>query len=272
MATGTQAPSLLRYRGLVWNFAQRDLKSQFTATALGWVWSLVVPLASLAIYTLVFSVFIKLEPPDLGNGRDGNYAIWVFCGLVAWGIWANSLGTGMSALLGAGPLLKKIYFPAYAPVLGSIAATLVRGMIEMVLLLAVLAFFGNFSWTWLLVPFWFVLVVALSTGVSMTLAVVNVHFRDLQHLVSVALQLMFYATPILFPVSYIPEEIRGVPVRDIIHLNPMTTVNELFRALVYDLTPGAWTAWAYLLGWAAVAVAIAVLVYRARGRDLSEEL
>lgn len=272
MASGPHAPSLLRYRSLVWNFAQRDLKSQFTGTALGWLWSLVVPLATLATYTLVFSVIFKLDPPDFGNGRAGIFPVWLYCGLVAWSFFANPVNTGMGALLGSGPLLKKIYFPAYAPVLGSIAAVLIRGLVELGLVFVVLAFLGNVSWTWLLVPFWAVLVVALGTGVSLALAVLNVHFRDLQHLVSVALQLLFYATPIIFKVSDIPAEWNGIPLRAIMQANPMTTAVELFRSLVYDLEPGAWTSWLYLLAWAAAGVAVGVLVFRARGRDLSEEL
>ncbi|GAB4063986.1 ABC transporter permease [Angustibacter speluncae] len=272
MATGTQAASLLRYRSLIWNFAQRDLKSQFTGTAIGWLWSLVVPIATLATYTIVFSVIFRLEPPAFGNGRDGIFPVWLYCGLVAWALWANPVTSGMGSLLAAGPLLKKIYFPAYAPVLGSVVSVLIRWAVELGLVLVVLGLLTNVSWTWLLVPFWFVLVVAMGTGMSVALAVLNVHFRDLQHLVSVALQLLFYGTPIIYLVSNIPEEWNGIPLRDLIHLNPMTTSVELFRALVYDLQPGAWQAWLYLLGWAAAGAAAGVLVYRARGRDLSEEL
>src|SRR5664280_2486295 len=108
------------YRSLIWIFAQRDLKARFKGTALGWLWSLVVPIATLVIYSVVFSTIMRMVPPSFGNGDKGNFTVWLLAGLTAWSMFDNSLNTAIGALLGAGPLLKKIYFPPYAPVLGSV--------------------------------------------------------------------------------------------------------------------------------------------------------
>src|SRR5664279_5683121 len=94
------------YRSLIWNFAQRDLKSRFKGTALGWAWSLMAPLATLMTYTLVFSVFFHNVPPDCGNGKPGFFAVWLLAGLVPWSFFLVANLTSMPVLLANGPLLQ----------------------------------------------------------------------------------------------------------------------------------------------------------------------
>lgn len=271
-ATVRERGSIWSYRNLIRNFAARDLKARFKGTALGWAWSLVVPLASLLIYTLVFNVIFRGQPPAFGSGREGNFTVWLLAGLVPWGIFANNVNTSIGVLLGAGPLLKKIYFPSYAPVFGSIIATVIQSAIELGILLVVLLILGNMSWTWMLVTIWLVLFTVFVASVSLVLSILNVYFRDLAHIIGVAIQLGFYASPIIYQLTIIPESSHGLPLRRIIELNPLTQFIELFRSLTYGLTPGSWLSWVGLVGTTAVVAGVASLVYRARGLDLSEEL
>jgi ABC-type polysaccharide/polyol phosphate export permease len=265
--------SMWSYRSLIWNFAQRDLKARFKGTALGWLWSLVVPIATLLIYSVVFSTIFRAKPPDFGSGRTGNFTVWLLAGLTAWTMFAGSLNTAIGALLGAGPLLKKIYFPPYTPVLGSVLALLIQSMIELGIFLVVLAALDNISWTWLLVPFWLVLFAVFISSISMALAVLNVHFRDLAHIIGVAIQLLFYMSPIIYPMTLLGNAHKmGIPVAKIIAANPLTQFIEVFRDLTYGLTPGPPLAWLYILVWALAMAWVARRVYRARALDLSEEL
>ncbi len=202
VSTLTRAP-ILQYRSLIWNFAQRDLKARFKGTAMGWAWSLILPIASLLTYTLVAHYIFRAAPPDFGNGHKGNFAVWLFVGLTAWGFFANGLNTSIGALLGTGALLKKIYFPSYAPVLGAIIGVAIQSAIELGLVLVVLSMFGNVGLSWLLLPFWAVLFLGFVAGLSLVLSIANIYFRDLAHLVSVFLQLLFYATPVLYQDSLI---------------------------------------------------------------------
>ena len=93
-STARRGWSIWAYRSLIWNFTQRDLKARYKGTALGWAWSLVVPLATLLIYTLVFSVIFRAEPPDFGNGEPGIFPVWLFGGLIAWNFLAQSIQLG----------------------------------------------------------------------------------------------------------------------------------------------------------------------------------
>ncbi len=265
--TLTRAP-ILQYRSLIWNFAQRDLKARFKGTAMGWAWSLILPIASLLTYTLVAHYIFRAAPPDFGNGHKGNFAVWLFVGLTAWGFFANGLNTSIGVLLGTGALLKKIYFPSYAPVLGALIGVGIQSLIEVGLVLVVVSLFGNVGFTWLLLPFWAALFLGFVAGVSMVLSIANIYFRDLAHLVSVFLQLLFYATPVLYQAS----AISNPTMRKILQSNPMSQFIDLFRDLVYGLTPGDWKSWVYILLWAAGMVGLGAAVYRRNGRDLGEQL
>lgn len=259
-------------RGLIWNFAQRDLKSRFKGTALGWAWSLVVPISTLVIYTLVFAVIFRIDPPPLGNGSPGNFTLFLFAGLVVWTVFANGINTGILSLLTTGGLLKKVYFPSYAPVLGSVIAILAQSGIEVAVLLGIMVVLGNVSWTYVLLVPWAVLFIVFVSATIHTLAVLNVVFRDLSHIVNVIIQLLFYLTPVIYSLTFIPMEWRGIPLRRIIGLNPLTEFVTAFRNCLYDLTPPAATTWLGMLFWTVVALGGAFVVHRKLGQDVGERI
>lgn len=239
---------------------------------LGWAWSLVVPLATLAIYTVVFSVVFRGAPPDFGNGDKGIFVVWMWGGLTTWTFFASSVNGGIGGLIGTGALLKKIFFPAYAPVLGTVVAQAVQSAIEFSLYLLILLVLGNLGVSWLLLPVWLVLLTVFVTALSTALAILNVYVRDLAHLVAVGLQLMFYATPIIYSIAIVPEDLHGIPLRAIIAWSPLSLFVETLRALTYGLQVPPVSVWLAMLGWTAAALVFGVLVYRRRGGDLGEEL
>lgn len=261
-----------RQWNLISNFGRRDLKAKFSGSLLGFTWSLVVPLASLGIYTVIFSIIFRVPPPDLGNGRDGIFAVWLFAGLILWSFFASTVNAGIGGLLGAGPLLQKIFFPAYAPVLGAGLAVGTQSLIELSLLLVVLLVLGNISWTWLLVPVLLALFAVFAAAVATAVAILNVSFRDLAHFVAVGLQLLFYLTPIIYTPEFVPESWRGIPLRAVVEISPLSEFIMLFRDLVYGLDPGHWSAWLAVVVWTALALGWASLVHRRRGGDLGEQI
>jgi ABC-type polysaccharide/polyol phosphate export permease len=261
-----------RQWNLISNFGQRDLKAKFKGTLLGWVWSLVVPLATLGIYSLIFSIVFRMEPPPFGNGREGIFAVWLFAGLALWSFFSNTINAGINGLLGSGGLLQKIYFPAYAPVLGAGLAVGIQSLIELGLLLVVLLVLGNIGFTWLLAPVLLALFVVFTSAIATAIAVLNVYYRDLAHLVNVALSLFFYLTPIIYTPSFVPESWNGIPLRAIVEFSPISEFITLFRALVYDLTPGDPGAWLAVVLWTGAALVWSTIVLRRRGGDLGEQI
>lgn len=259
---------------LIKAFGQRDLKSKFNGTILGWLWSLVVPLASLGIYTLIFGGLFKMVPTDIASRHQGIgiFAVWLFAGLTIWGFFQNSINAGIGGLLGSGGLLQKVYFPAYAAVLGACLSIGTQSMVEVGLLLVVLAALTNVSWTWLLIPLFLVLLVVFTGSIAVVVAVWNVYVRDLAHLVGVFLQLMFYATPIIYNAAIIPERVWGLPAHAMVTAMPIAQFISLFRSLVYELRPGAPTDWLGCIVWTALALAMGVWVFRRWGSDLGERI
>ncbi len=267
-----QEKPLWQYWTLIRAFGERDLKSRFKGSALGWLWSLVVPLATIAIYSVVFSFFLRVPPPNFGNGREGIFAIWLFSGLVFWTFLQNSINNGILELVAAGPVLQKVYFPAYTPVLGAGLAVGVQSLIEVGILLVILLLLGNVGWTWLLLPVFLVFVVIFVGSLATVFAVLNIYYRDTAHLVQVGLQLLFYATPIIYPASLVTMTWKGISVRHIMEINPLWSFVEIQRNLLYELKPGSWIHWGIVALATVLAYLWATLVMRKMGADLGENV
>ena len=193
-------------------------------------------------------------------------------GLVPWTFFLIAINIAIPTLLGAGPLLQKIYFPAFAPVLGATLAVLVQTMIEFGILAVILLIFGEVSPTWLLFPVWLCLFVLFVNGIATTLAILNVYARDIAHITTVALQLLFFLTPIIYPIAFVPEEWHGIPLRAIVQANPLAVFIESLRALVYGLKLPDPSFWAQMLLWTLVSVSVAAFVYQRRGQDIGESI
>jgi ABC-type polysaccharide/polyol phosphate export permease len=119
---------------------------------------------------------------------------------------------------------------------------------------------------------WAVLMFGFVAGLSQVLAIANVYFRDLGHIISVALQLLFYASPIIFQPTQIPLHYHGVPIRSIIMSNPVSQFVEIFRDISYSLTWGSLGAWGYVAAWTVAMVVLARWIYLRNGRDLGEQV
>ena len=271
-ATGTRSTGFWQYRALILNFARRDLRARFKGTWLGLAWSLVMPLATLATYAVVFGIIFEATWPPLGNGDEGYFVVFLFSGLVVWNMYAVTIGTAIASLLGNGPLMKKIYFPPYASVFGSVVATVYQSLIELAVLFATFIALRNVGWTWIVLVVWFAVFGSFVAALALLLSVMNVYYRDTTHLVGIILQMQFYLTPIIYSPEIVPRSWHRVPLRTLIELQPMAAFVEVFRALCYGLTLGPGRAWLTCLGWTAAAVLAAWLFYRRRGLDLSEEL
>lgn len=260
-------------RDLIVTFSQRELKSRYKQSLMGWVWSLLNPVATLAIYTLVFSTIFRGEPPVAGNGELKSYTIYLFIGLVCWNFFAGVINSSMGALLGAGSLLKKIYVPPFVPVIGNGVSALVQTGIELAILLALLLAVGNLAPVALLAPVFLLMLATFALGIGLVISLANVRFRDVGYLTGVVLQLVFYATPIIYPPELIPETTSsGLPVRKILALNPLAEYVNAMRDVLWfqKMPPGrdlallvAITTGTFLVGWA---------LFQRNSLDIAEEL
>lgn len=263
---------LWSFRGLVANLASRELRAKYKKSVLGWTWSLVNPLAILGVYTLVFGVFLRIEIPVAGNGELKSFGLFLFAALVMWNFF-NAIVTGsMNSLAGAGPLLRKVYFPPECTVFANVLAAGLQTGAEALILAAVMVVVGNVSWTFVLLPVLLVILMVFATGIGMIVSIGNIYYRDVSYLVGIALQILFYATPIIYPLSVVPGVYRGIPILRIIELNPITQFVQLARDLMYGLETGSVARWAYVLVISSSTFAFGWWVFQRRAALISEEV
>jgi ABC-2 type transport system permease protein len=268
---------LSQSRELILNLTLRELRGKYKRSFLGWTWSLLNPISTMAIYWLVFGVILKIVvPPGEPSGLDV-FPLFLLCGLLPWNFLSNGMTGGMEALVGNSNLIKKVYFPREVLTLSIVSSVGFTFCIEMSVLGVALLLVGNMVLPWLpLVIMVMALQMVFVTGIALLLSVLNVYFRDVRHLIGILLSLWFYLTPIVYPVTFVPEhtEILGfdVPARFLYSLNPMVGFTEVYRDLLYNLRFPSWGQVAYITGAAIVALVFGQIVFgRLEGR-LAEEL
>ncbi len=225
------------HRDLFTNLTLRELRGKYKRSALGWAWSLLNPIATMAIFSIVFRVFLKVDVPVGDPSGLEVFALFLLCGLLPWNLLANGLIGGLGSLLGNANLIKKVYFPRSLLVGASTASVTITLLIELGVLAAALLIAGNMVLPWLPAVLGVVALQALFVfGCALVLAVVAVYFRDMEHLMGILLQIWFYATPIIYPQDLATRELRDKHLlRWLYEANPMTRFASIYRDLLYDL-------------------------------------
>jgi lipopolysaccharide transport system permease protein len=218
-------PSLWHYRELIYILVWRDIKVRYKQTALGAAWAMFQPLATMLIFTAVFSYAGRISSDGLP------YPIFLYAGLLPWFFVSQALSRSATSLVGEAPLISKVYFPRLIlPLSGTIAPLLD-------LLLAFTVFLGLMAW-YGMVPTWRLITLPLFMGLAFLIALsggvwlsaMNVKYRDVGHVIPMFVQLWMFISPIIYPVSAVPESWRPL-----YSLNPIVSVTEGFR---WALLPG----------------------------------
>jgi ABC-type polysaccharide/polyol phosphate export permease len=251
---------VLRYRDLLINLVATELKVKYRGSTLGFLWSLLNPLALITIYTIAFRYIVRIQIE--------RYAVFLVAGILPWQFFANSALTSTISLMVNASLLKKVYFPReIIP-----AATVVFNLIQMTIALAVflpslLVLTGRLPWTLVFYPAVLGLQVLFVIGVAMGLSALTVVFRDLRHLTEVGLMMLFWMTPILYSVSMVPEWLRSV-----FAFNPMTSYVSAYQDIAYWGRPPEPALWLAMAVWAALALLVGGAIFRRRAPYLAEDL
>ena len=267
-------------RELLGNLTQRELRGKYKRSALGWAWSLINPLALAVMFTFVFGVVFKARlAPTGGTELEGiaAYPLFLLTGLLPWAFLANGVTGGIGALVANSNLVKKVYFPREILLGANTLALLVALLIEMSVLGVVLLGFGNI---WLQYLPLILVVIALQavfvTGIGLLLAALNVYFRDVQHFVGIALQLWFYATPVIYPITLLgniaERELFGVSLLTLYKLNPMTAFVEMYHSMMYFLQWPDWKLFVYATVCSFAMLAFGLFVFKKLEPRFAEEL
>jgi lipopolysaccharide transport system permease protein len=219
---------LWAYRELLYFFVWRDIKVRYKQTVMGVSWAIIQPLLTMFIFSLFFGRLAKIPSDSLP------YPIFSYAALVPWTFFANALTHASNSLVHNANMLKKVSFPRMTMPIATVLAGIVDFILAFIVLLGMMLFYGyipTINALWL--PFFLLLALITSLGVSLWLSAMNVQFRDVRYAAPFLVQAWLFATPIAYPSSLIPE-----PWRTLYGINPMVGVVEGFRwALLGAGTP-----------------------------------
>jgi lipopolysaccharide transport system permease protein len=214
---------LWRFRALVDALVRRHIATRYRGSFFGFLWSLLNPLCLMAVYTLVFHYYMRVE-------GGPHYHLMVFAGLLPW-IWtASSLTEGTSALVNSGHLITKSLFPPHVLPFVSVTSAMVHFFLALPILAIFIVVAGlPIPLTWLLLPVIAGVHAVLLNGLVLGLSALNVFYRDVQHLVGNILTLLFFLCPVVYPVSIVPERWRFL-----IDLNPLAALTQFYQQILIE--------------------------------------
>jgi lipopolysaccharide transport system permease protein len=211
---------LWAYRELLWVLTTRDIRVRYKQSVLGAAWAVIRPFTAMVVFSVVFGQLAKM--PSEGYP----YPVFVYAALLPWTFFSGAISSSGQSVVGSSNLISKVYFPRLIIPLASAGAGLVDLLISTGILLLMMLWYGvGWSWNLLAAPLLLMAVVFSALGVGTLLAALTVSYRDFTHITPFLLQIWMYITPVVFPVSLVPQRWQWL-----LYLNPMTGLVEGFRA------------------------------------------
>ncbi len=240
--------------GLILLLVQRDLRVRYRGSFFGYLWSMMNPLLYMIILSFVFSHVMRFKVE--------NFSLFILSGILVWNLFQQSLMIGVNSIVNNGSLLKKVKVPAMLFPAANVASVFVNFLLALVpFMLLSLVLTGGIHPTLLLLPIFLLPFLLFIFGCVLFLAALNVSFRDVSHVMEPLLTILFYATPIVYPASSLPDRVKNV-----LALNPLSHFLESFRNILFE---GQWPelrAFGLQCLFAAISIAVGTYVFR-RNRD-----
>jgi lipopolysaccharide transport system permease protein len=210
-----------RRRELLYFLVWKDIKVKYKQTALGIAWAVLQPIAGMILFTFLFGKVAKLPSDGLP------YPIFYYSSLLSWTYFSNAITLAANSVVTNTPLITKVYFPRILLPAAAVASCLLDLVIASLILVGLLVVYGFPITPGLaIVPAVVALLITFTMGVGQWLAALNVNYRDIKHAVPFVVQLWFFATPVVYPISMVPESYRWI-----VSLNPIAGIVETSRAL-----------------------------------------
>ncbi len=216
---------LISHRDLLNAWTMRIIRARYQQSILGGLWAILQPVATVAIFTTVFSLFLKVDTQGFP------YAVFAYSALVPWMLFSTSITDMVDSIVSNMNLVAKIYFPREVLVIAAMLARLIDFVIAYSLLIFLMIFYDLpvFQISWAFLPLILLVQISLAVGIGFFAAALNAFYRDVKHLAALGLQLWLYATPIIYPSSLVPESLRPF-----YYLNPMAGVIESYRSVILN--------------------------------------
>jgi len=252
---------LARHRDLLLLLVQKDLKAKYKGTALGFLWTFLNPLLLMIVYAIVFSVIARVSLH--------RYPVFLLCGILPWNAFTIAISTASQTIVGNANLIRRVNFPREFLPLASVLSSLVNMLLSLGILLGfALGFRQPLGLPLFALPLLIVLQLILTAGIGLLLAALMVYFRDLENIITLLVTVLFFGTPIIYPLSAVGHE----SLRGLLQLNPMQWLIGSYQSLWY------WNSWpdpTRVVGFAAVsmvALSLGWFVFRRLEGDFAEDV
>lgn len=252
--------NLYNYRELLKTNITKDVGGKYKNSFLGVLWSFFNPLLQIAVYAFVFQIILKSDIQ--------NYAVYLCCGLVPWQYFSSIVMRGAAVMIDNGNIIKKVYFPREILPISTVTSEGVNFLISTLIILGFVIFAGiglsvNVLWYFLIV----VIQYLVSIGIAFIVSSLTVYFRDLLHMLGILIQLLFYATPIVYSINSVPEKFRWLA-----KINPMTYLINGYRDIFYNkVSPDFHGLFiAFIMG--IILICIGYIIFKLLEKRFAEEL
>jgi len=251
---------LYDYRTMLASLVNKNLVTRYKGSVLGFLWTFVNPLLQLVVYSLVFSVIMRVNVDK--------YYIYLFVAFIPWYFIASSIMEGSSCILANSNLVQKIYFPRIVIPLSTVAAAFINMVLSMLVVFAALIFSGiGLSWFIVALPVIMGIQFLFVLGLVLIFSAVNVYFRDIQHILEIVVMAWFYVTPIVYTPEMVPQSLSWL-----LDINPMSGIVESYRNILYYKCMPDFSTMLLALTFGAVSTLIGVAVFQKLQRGFAEEL
>ena len=252
--------SLYQYRELLKTSISKDIRGKYKNSVLGIIWSFLNPLLQIAVYAIVFPLIMKSSLP--------NYTVFLCCGLIPWNFFSAAISRTSFTMIENGNIIKKVYFPREILPISVTTSEAINFVISTIIILAFVLGYGmGISKFIIFYPIVLLVQYLLLTGISFIVSSVTVYFRDLQHFISIALQLLFYATPIVYAPDSIPVDFQWI-----LQYNPMTYIINCYRDIFYYQQMPEFSSLAMVFVGSIVLCIVGYLIFNKLQKRFAEEI
>lgn len=252
--------NLYHYRELLKTNVKKEIRGKYKNSFLGVLWSFLNPLLQVVVYAIVFQMILK-------NPQE-NYAIFICCGLIPWTFFSSAISRAAFTMVENGNILKKVYFPREILPISIVTSEAVNFLISTIIIIAFVVFGGlGISKYIIFYPIVLVTQYILLIAISLIVSSISVYVRDLQHLIGVVLQLLFYATPIVYATDTIPSNFQWI-----LTINPMTYIINAYRDIFYNQTMIDLKPLLVLMIISVIACVIAYVIFNKLQKGFAEQL
>lgn len=252
--------NLYQYRELLKTSVKKEIRGKYKNSFLGVIWSFLNPLLQIAVYAFVFPLILQ--------NKQENYVIFLCAGLIPWTFFSTAISRSAFTMIENGNIIKKVYFPREILPISLVTSEAVNFLIATIIILAFVVLSGLGVTQYII--FYPIVLIAqylIILAISFIVSSITVYFRDLQHFIGVALQLLFYATPIVYAAESIPANFAWI-----LKVNPMSYIIEGYRAIFYNQTMPDLTAIGILIVIAIFACVIGYAIFSKLQKGFAEEL